>query len=401
MAHDVVIYALVHQPRRLKLPAQPIPPGASPEDIERCLFDERLNERYFRQVAERCYYPTTRTFLELVDRGLKLSIGFSASFLRQAQAWDPNLLTLFQALISHENVELVGVDPCHGFLLLIDLPRFIEGMQRGGRALEAIFGRRPTVTDTTEMFMSDAIYQALNQAGFRGAMFDGREPVMGWRDPAHLYHAGKKLKLLARSYHLSDDVGYRFASRDWQGWPLTADVYSSWLQQARGDLIFLAWDYETFGEHHGPRTGIFEFLDALPEEARRRDVRFLTASEAVDRYSETAYYLPLPALPCSWAGGGGMEMFLGNGAQQAIFHLMSQAYNAALLTGHEPLVDLAQWLLQSDNLHVIQWAGSASAETQVSAYFTPKEWWEMGPAAIIAEQQQVYRNFIEALHPYL
>ena len=401
MARDAVIYAIVHQPRRLKLPAQPIPPGASPEDIERCLFDERLNEQYFRQVAESCYHPTTHTFLELADQGFKLSIGFSMSFLRQARVWDQELLQLFQRLVAHENVELVGVDPYHSFLLLIDLPGFVEGMRRVSGQLEEIFGRRPVVTDTTEMCMSDAIYHALNQAGFEAAMLDGREWVMEWRDPTHLYHSSRRMKLLARSYRLSDDVGYRFSSRDWRNWPLTADVYCRWIQQARGDFVFLAWDYETFGEHHRPHTGIFEFLRALLVEAQRRGVRFLKASEVVEEYSSSSYHLPLPAFPCSWAGGGGMEMFLGNGAQQALFQLMSQAYNAALLTKREALLETARWLLQSDNLHMIQWHGIMGPQAQVSAHFTPREWWHMGPAGIVTEQQQVYRNFIQALHPYL
>ena len=401
MARDAMIYTIVHQPRRVKLPAQPIPPGASPEDIERCLFDERLNEQYFRRVADSCYHPTTRTFLELVDRGFKLSIGFSMSFLRQAQMWDQELLALFQRLVAHENVELIGVDPYHGFLLLVDLPGFVAGMQRAGQRLEEIFGKRPVVTDTTEMCMSDAIYHALNQAGFEAAMLDGRDGVMEWRDPTHLYHGGKHMKLLARSYRLSDDVGFRFSSSDWSNWPLTAEVYCRWIQQARGDFVFLAWDYETFGEHHRPHTGIFEFLRSLVREARRTGVGFLKASEVLGEYGSSCYHLPLPTFPCSWAGRGGMEMFLGNEAQQALFQLMLQAYNGALLTGHETLLDTARWLLQSDNLHMIQWHGMMGPQAQVSAHFTPSEWWEMGPARIVAEQQQVYRNFIEALHPYL
>jgi len=96
-----------------------------------------------------------------------------------------------------------------------------------------------------------------------------------------------------------------------------------------------------------------------------------------------------------------MDLFLGNAAQQALFQLMLQAYNAALLTGREDLTEMALLLLQSDNLHVIQWFGSSGPQAQVSAYFTPKEWWEMGPAGIVTEQQQLYRNFIQALHPYL
>ncbi len=68
MVADLAIYTVVHQPRRLKLPAQPIPRGASIEDLTRCLFDERMNERYFRKVAQYCYYPATRMFLELVRK---------------------------------------------------------------------------------------------------------------------------------------------------------------------------------------------------------------------------------------------------------------------------------------------------------------------------------------------
>ena len=89
MVADLAIYTVVHQPRRLKLPAQPIPRGASVEDIIHCLFDERMNERYFRKVAQYSYYPAARMFLDLVrQEGMRLSIGFSLSFLRQAAAWN-------------------------------------------------------------------------------------------------------------------------------------------------------------------------------------------------------------------------------------------------------------------------------------------------------------------------
>jgi alpha-amylase len=47
------VYLVVHQPRRLKLPARPIPVGASAEEIEQALFDEPLNERYFRRSTRR------------------------------------------------------------------------------------------------------------------------------------------------------------------------------------------------------------------------------------------------------------------------------------------------------------------------------------------------------------
>jgi alpha-amylase len=96
-----------------------------------------------------------------------------------------------------------------------------------------------------------------------------------------------------------------------------------------------------------------------------------------------------------------MEFFLGNPSQQAIFRLMHSVLNKARLTDDPCLMDQAMWLLQSDNLHLIQWAGRSGSEAEVSAYFTPDEWWKLGPDAILTEQQRVYTNFIRAMDAFV
>ena len=401
MAEHLVIYTVLHQPRRLKLPAEPIPAGADAAQIERCLFDEAMNEYYFHKVATWCYYPATEMFLQLADQGLAFSIGFSLSALRQARMWDPALYSLFRKLAAHPNVELVNVEPYHSFLPVIDLPAFAERMAWSRDNLEELLGKRPEVTDTTEMLMSDPIYHALNSVGFTGALMDGRPWVMEWREPTHLYHQGKELMLLPRHYELSDDVGYRFSNKGWWGYPLMADAYSHWVRETWGDFVLLAWDYETFGEHYSKDTGIFDFMRKLPEELTRRGVKTISPSDAIARFRGSSHELPLPAFPSTWAGEGGIEFFLGNPAQQAVFQLMTQAYHKALLTKDRRIIDLALWLTQSDNLHLIQWFGRSGSQAEVSAYFTPREWWNLGPSGIIWEMQQVYKNFIRALGPYL
>lgn len=435
MVADLAIYTVVHQPRRLKLPAQPIPRGASVEDITHCLFDENMNEHYFRKVAKYCYYPATRMFLDLVRQGMKLSIGFSLSFLRQAQNWDTTLLELFRELVAEDNVELIGVEPYHSFLFLLDLPAFISRMQEMVQEMVSIFGKRPVVTDTTEMCMSSTIYNALDAAGFRGALMDGRPWVMGWRESTHLYHygddgpyaqpigdrkaaraavhgkrAGRKDEkedrddppyLLARHLELSDDVGYRFSNQNWSGFPLYADAYAHWIGRTWGDMLLLGWDYETFGEHHRIDSGIFDFMRSLPSELSRSSVTTYTVSELIDRHSARAHHLPLPVYPSTWAGSGGMEFFLGNDAQKVILQLMGHVYGMAKLTENPELIDLALWLAQSDNLHLIQWYGRSGPEAEVSAYFTPSEWWALGSNGVIYEQQQVYLNALRAMEPYL
>ncbi len=293
------------------------------------------------------------------------------------------------------------MEPSHSFLLLWDIPRFWNRMRNAADRLQAIFGVRPVVADTTELMMSDAIYHALDMAGFEAAFTDGWPWVLDWRQPTYLYHHdGGEMKLLARHYQLSDDVGYRFSDQGWSGWPLMADRYASWLAQSSGDIVVLGWDFETFGEHHSSESGIFDFLQALPEEAHNAGLSFVTPHEALEKY-ERSYNLPLSPFASTWAGSGGLEFFLGNDAQPAVFQLMIQAYNKALLTGKPALLDLALWLAQSDNLHLIQWHGRTGAEAEVSAYFTPQEWWDLGPDNIIWEIQQVYKHFIAALDAHL
>jgi alpha-amylase len=395
---DLVVYTVVHQPRRLRLPAAPLPSPPSPEALSSALFDDAMNERYFRSVAAASYWPASEHFLRLVDRGLKLSIGFSLSFVEQAERWAPDLLARFRTLVAHDNVELVAVEPTHSFVLLWDLPAFVERMRTVADRLETVFGERPAVADTTEMMMSDGIYHALAAAGYRGGLVDGRPWVLEWRQPTHVYHhADGALKLLARHYPLSDDVGYRFSDRGWAGWPLRADTYAQWMAGHPGHVITLGWDFETFGEHHPPESGIFDFLDALPAEVEAAGLSFATASEALDRHGGASQPLPLSPFPSTWAGSGGLEFFLGNDAQQAVYMLMMQTYQKARLTGDPAWVDLAGWLAQSDNLHLIQWYGRSGAEAAVSAYFTPEEWWALGPDGIIWELQQVYKNVIDAL----
>jgi alpha-amylase len=368
-----------------------------------------------------------------VRRGLRLSIGFSLSFIRQAAAWDTDLLNLFRELVAEENVELIGVEPYHSFLFLLDLPAFITRMQEMSNELAGLFGKRPVVTDTTEMCMSATLYNALDTAGFRGAVMDGRPWVMGWRESTHLYRYGddgpyaqpiadqrngarsrrvatkaqaeveshNPPYLLTRHLELSDDVGYRFSNRTWSGYPLYADTYANWIANTWGDMLMLGWDFETFGEHHRQDSGIFEFMHALPDELARRKVTTYTASELIDRQAANAYHLPLPVHPTTWAGSGGMEFFLGNSAQQNILQLMGHVYGMAKLTENPDLIDLAIWLSQSDNLHLIQWYGRSGPEAEVSAYFTPSEWWALGSNGVIYEQQQVYLNALRAMEPYL
>jgi alpha-amylase len=436
MVVDVALYTLVHQPRRVKLPAQPIPHYASIEDITRCLFDERLNEYSFRQVAQSSYYPAARVLLELVrEQGLRLALGFSLSFIRQAERWEPALLTLFRELAQEEAVELICADPYHSLHCLLDLPAFALRMSWMADEMEMLFGKRPTVTDTTEMCMSASIYDALDAAGFRGAFIDGDPRVLQWRSSNYLYRYSDEqpgpfdrkppararrtaksaararqgppytseavnengLLLLSRHQGLSSDVSQRFSHHAWSSYPLYADAYAGWIAQAAGDFVLLNWDFETLGERHAYATGIFEFMQALPGELERHGVSMRTPSELIERYAaQRIYHLPLPLHPPSWAEMFGLDAGAGYGPQRELFQLLRDTYDRARLTENAELVDLALWLAQADNFRLLQGFGN-----QYATVGTPQEWWRLGPHEMLNEQKRVYLNLLGALEPHL
>ncbi len=209
-------------------------------------------------------------------------------------------------------------------------------MKRGKDFAEEFFGKEINVTDTTEMVMNNEIYYALLQSGYRAGVLDGRKWVMDWRETTHLYnYDGRDLGLFCRHHELSDDVGYRFSNKTWSGYPLRADEYAKQLRDTWGDFVFIGWDFETFGEHHNVDTGIFDFMLALPTQLDKQGVACLTPSEAVDAFGGAHKpSLPLPEFGTTWAGGGGMEFFLGNASQQAIFRLMHSVLHKARLTGN-------------------------------------------------------------------
>ncbi len=434
MVADVALYLAVHQPRRVKLPAQPIPRGASLEDMTRCLFDERLNERSFRQAAHSCYEPATRLLLDLVRRqGLRLALGISLSFMQQAALWEPALLDLLRELAAEESVELVGMDPYRSLHCLLDLPAFAMRLQWMLGEIEQIFGKRPGVLDTIGLGMSMSIYHALDATGLRGALMESSPQVMQWRSSTYLYRADAEESsaveiklpprtrrstakiserdrlgppytvedprehapyLLTRHEALSAEVSDHFSNRAQAGNPLYADVYADWLARAEGDYTLLAWDLATIASHQSQ--GIFEFMQALPEQLAQRGIATRAPGELIERFAaKRAYHLPLPRHAATLASFTNPDLYCEHEAQRVILQCMSDVYNLARLTEHPELLDLAIWLAQVENLHLLRWPGPQLASS------TPREWWRLGPSGLAHEQKQVYHNALHAFEAYL
>ena len=129
---------------------------------------------------------------------------------------------------------------------------------------------------------------------------EGADHVLGLRSAHRVYRpAGcRKIKLLLRDYRFSDDIAFRFTNKSWPEWPLTPDKFAGWLADTpdESSQIGLFMDYETAGEHQWADTGIFEFMENLPDAvAKSSRLEFgaarpqtLVANEAAARALEAA-----------------------------------------------------------------------------------------------------------------
>jgi alpha-amylase len=160
-----------------------------------------------------------------------------------------------------------------------------------------------------------------------GCICEGADHILGYRSPNYAYRPphtgmgphGKPFGLLLKNYRLSDDIAFRFSNRGWAEWPLTAEKFADWVNQINGDgyLCNLFMDYETFGEHQWENTGIFQFLDSMPEkifDVNPGHNHFNTVSEALERFDPIGEY-DVPHM-ISWADTErDLTAWLGNAMQ--------------------------------------------------------------------------------------
>ncbi|MGD0954495.1 MAG: hypothetical protein ABR985_19245 [Methanotrichaceae archaeon] len=168
---------------------------------------------------------------------------------------------------------------------------------------------------------------------------------------------------------LTDDMGFRFSAKWWEEYPLTADKYSNWLSATPGQCINLFCDYETFGEHQWPETGIFEFLKVLPGEVlRKQNLRFATPSEIAAKNKAVKEISIQKTV--SWAD---MERdtscWLGNALQWACYTYEKRLEAPVKESLDQELLDVWRTLGLSDHLYyMFTWGGGAG---EVHSYFSP------------------------------
>ena len=373
----ICLYFHVHQPVRLNkyylFGDQNHWQGDS-QKLFATYFDDAMNRHYFDKAARQCYLPANKALLDAIEEhGGKFKVSFSATgvFFEQAEKYCPEVLESFQQLASTGCVEFLDETYYHSLASLYsDLSEFREQVEMHSDLIADLFGQAPTAFRNTEVIYNNRIAAEVEKMGYEAVLTEGIETVLGWRSPNYVYRPAGcgKLKLLMRNYKLSDDVGYRFSSRQWKEWPLTADKYASWLGAADGECVNLFMDYETFGEHHWKDTGILEFLRHLPGKILERQLEFATVTEAA-RALEAKDVVDVHET-ISWADQERDESaWLGNEMQRASFREIEQLGEQVKSGGDAALLKIWRLLQTSD--HFMYFCTKSWADGDVHEYFSP------------------------------
>jgi len=385
----------VHQPYRInrKFRAEDAARVMSNSELFDLYFDNQLNREIFDRAAAKCYLPATDIILDSIDehrsdeRPFKVAYSLSGVYLEQCRQWCPQLLSLFKDLARTGRVEFLSQTYFHSLSSIYygNLEEFKEQVREHISLVGDLTGSRPSVFENTELIYNNLIARAVFELGFSGMITEGSSRILAGRSPHQIYHAKDipAFKVLLRDYSLSDDIGFRFSARWWEHHPLTAEKYASWIARIAEPLVLIFLDYETFGEHHWPETGIHDFLRALPPELLKRDsVRFSTPAELIAKVPSSGEVdVYEQGRTISWADTArDLSPWLGNELQRSSFNAV-RLIGPNVPEGH--LKRLWRYLQTSDHYYYMFTGFGGPAE--VHSYFA-------GPLGSPTDVYMVFSN---------
>lgn len=290
-------------------------------------YDDYANESSIAHIAESSYIPALKTLIQMAkdsDGYFKVALSLSGVGLEQLEQYAPAVIDLLKELNATGCCEFLAEPYSHGLSSLAE--NWEEGFREDVMMLSdkifELFGQRPKVFRNSSLIYDDEIGSVVADMGFKGILTEGAKHILGWKSPHYLYHSAMNpnLKILLRDYKLSDDISLRFSNRAWQSYPLMSGKYIDWIASMPEEeqVINIFMHLCAFGIYQPLDSNILEFMKALPEAARQRDITFSTPSQVVDNYKSVGA-LDVP-YPMSWVDEErDISCWLGNVMQREAF----------------------------------------------------------------------------------
>jgi len=367
---SVCLYFQVHQPYRLK------PYSCFQIGEDHFYEDQYKNNEVLERVSRKCYLPGNHILLDLINKHqgkFKVAFSITGTAWEQIEKNEPEVLESFIQLSKTGCVEFLSETYYHSLSFLYSADEFIRQVDMHRKMVKRITGQTPKVFRNTELVYDNKLATLVSTLGFKGIICEGVDQILGSRSPNFLYSppGTPNLKCLLKNYKLSDDVAFRFSDKNWDQFPLTADRFAHWVHQAagNGETINLFMDYETFGEHQWPETGIFDFLKQMPEEILKHpDFNFKTPSEVIDAYQAKGEY-DVPYF-ISWADTErDLSAWLGNELQHDAMERIYQLEQSVKETNNDDLIRSWARLLTSDHFYYM--STKYWNDGDVHKYFSP------------------------------
>ncbi|MBR9680740.1 MAG: alpha-amylase [Candidatus Altiarchaeota archaeon] len=360
--HNAAFCAVLHQPWRIN--------QYTFFDIghHKHYFNDGLNKRLFERIARKSYLPTLKIMKDLCeDNEFKVNLSMTGTFMEQAKKYKPSVIKALQDLNDTGGLEILGETYYHSLAFLTSENEFKDQVNMHKKMVSDLFNKKAKIFRNTESFYNDDVAAAAEKLNFKGIVTEGSEKILGWRDPGYPYKADNtKLQLFMRNYKLSDDIAFRFSSRSWEGYPLTATKYANWLKNMPNPFTVIFIDFETFGEHHWEDTGIFEFLKHLPREARKdtgvewTHLSNLLSKKFVDKINSPEFI--------SWADmDRDLSAWLGNEMQNSAFNFLRELELPVKATKDLSLIETWRKLSTSDHLYYM--STKFAGDEEVHSYF--------------------------------
>jgi alpha-amylase len=287
----ICFYFQVHQPYRIKK-YKVFDIGNDHFYFENHTEASTDNAKILHKVITKCYLPTNKLLLKLLNQHPEFRISFSLSgvFIAQLEQYAPEVIKSFQALVKTGQCEILAETFYHSLSSIYSQKEFEEQVKMHSKLINKHFGVVPKIFRNTELIYSNEIAKMAEKLGYKAILTEGADHILQGQSPNQLYRSQKceKIVILLKNYKLSDDIAFRFSDSNWVEYPLTANKFSNWINQIEGEnkVINLFMDYETFGEHQWESSGIFDFLEHLPKEfLKNPNNSFATPSEIVNKYA--------------------------------------------------------------------------------------------------------------------
>lgn len=373
---SVCLYLKAHQPYRVKN-YRVFDIGKDDEYFNDNSEADVNNEKILKKVAHKSYRPTNALLLKLLKKHPEFRVSFSITgiLLDQLEEYAPDVVEQFQELVGTGQVEILGETYHHSLSFFYARDEFEEQVEAHARRIKDLFGVTPTVFSNTELAYNNELAQWADEKGYKGIISEGWDPILDWRSPNFVYKpAGtENIRLLMKNYRLSDDVAFRFSEQSWIEWPVTAPKFSQWISAHNGDghTVNLFMDYETFGEHQWEETGVFNFLEHLPEEIlKNSDNDFKTPSEVINSYDPVGE-IDVPHI-ITWADTDrDLTAWTGNKMQQSAINAIYALEGEIKALEDDRLIE--KWRLLQTSDHFYYMCTKWFSDGDVHAYFSPYE----------------------------